>query len=228
MTRTQNHKINEPILEINVNERWGIDCISVTSRASSNGGLQNGYKFILTVDDYFSRFLWARKMKLQTAINVTKALKSIVQETQAYPKLIQVDNGNNFMNQTTEWMKDNNIIYIKTLSYTLTSNGLNTNVEHKNQRIREVLRELMIRNNNKNWTNSLQIACNNLNSERNGRTKQKSESISRPGQEIRNDDKGVIDLHKKRIVREIKKSTGHKFEVGNQVRVKMGALFLKI
>ena len=73
-----------------------------------------------------------------------------------------------FMNETSDWMKENNIVYIKTLSYTSTSNGL---LEGKNRRIREVLRELMIRNNNRNWTNSLQIACDNLNSQRNGTTK---------------------------------------------------------
>ena len=41
-------------------------------------------------------------------------------------------------------------------------------------------------------------------------------------------DKNVVDLHKKRIIREIKKSTAHKFEVGDLVCVKMGALFSKV
>ena len=47
----------------------------------------------------------------------------------------------------------------------------------------------------------------------------------REGYEIRAIDKGVVDLHKKRIE---KKSTAHKIEVGDIVRVKMGALFSKI
>ena len=93
ITRTQHHKMNKPILSKNVNERWGIDCINMTSFANNNGGIHNGYKFILTVVDYFSRYVWARKMKIQTANNVTNALKSIVQETKTYPKLIQADNG---------------------------------------------------------------------------------------------------------------------------------------
>ena len=105
------------------------------------------------------------------------------------------------------------------------SNGL---VEGKNRRIREVLRELMIRNNSRNWTNSLQLACDNLNSQRNGTTKKKPISVWREGHEVRAVDKDVVDLHKKRIIKEIKKSTAHKFEVGDLVRVKMGALFSKI
>ena len=45
----------------------------MTSFANNNGGVQNGYKFILTVVDYFSRFIWAMEMKSETAINVTNA-----------------------------------------------------------------------------------------------------------------------------------------------------------
>ena len=61
ITRTQNHVINKPILSRNVNERYGIDCIDMTSFAKENGGINNGYKFILTVVDYFFRYVWARK-----------------------------------------------------------------------------------------------------------------------------------------------------------------------
>ena len=39
---------------------------------------------------------------------------------------------------------------------------------------------------------------------------------------------GKKNLHKKRIIREIKKKTAEKFQVGDLVRVKMGALFFKI
>ena len=86
----------------------------------------------------------------------------------------------------------------------------------------------MIRNNNRNWTNSLQIACDNLNSQRNGTTKKAPVIIWCQGHQIEDRDKDVVDLHKKRIIREIKKSTVEKFEVGDLVRVKMGALFSKI
>ena len=85
----------------------------------------------------------------------------------------------------------------------------------------------MIRNNNRNWTNSLQIACDNLNSQRNGTTKKTPISVWRQGHQIEERDKDVVDLHKKRIVRELKKNTAEKFQLGDLVRVKMGALFSK-
>ena len=59
----------------------------------------------MTVVDYFSRFVWARKMKTHTALNVTNALKSIVEETKTYPKMIQADNGSEFMNETSKKSK---------------------------------------------------------------------------------------------------------------------------
>ena len=41
------------------------------------------------------------------------SIQSIVEETKTYPKIIQADNGSEFMNETSKWMKDNNITYIE-------------------------------------------------------------------------------------------------------------------
>jgi IS30 family transposase len=143
ITRPQNHIINKPILEVSPNNRWGIDSINMVSYASSNEGIDAGYKFILTVCDYFSRKTWLRALKSQTAVNVRNALINIVVETKTYPRIIQADNGSEFEAETSQWMKDNDIIYIKTLSYSPESNGL---VEGTNKKIRNVLREIMFPN----------------------------------------------------------------------------------
>ena len=223
ITRPQNHKMNKPILATSPNERWGIDCINMTSYASSNGGIDKGYKFILTCVDYFTRKVWARAMKKQTAKNVTIAMKSIVAETHAYPKIIQADNGTEFLGETTKWMKENDIIYIKTLSYTPTANGL---VEGKIKIIRKILREIMIRNNSQKWMNYLQICCDNMNSQRNGTTKQTPNSLWKEGHGEKNE--SVINLHKERIAKEIQGNTTKEYKVGDYVRVKMGSLFSEV
>ena len=51
-----------------------------------------------------------QKNETQTAINVTKASKNIVEETPTYPEMIQADNGSIFMDKTSDWMKENNIV----------------------------------------------------------------------------------------------------------------------
>ena len=226
ITRPQNHKMNKPILATSPNERWGIDCINMTSYASSNGGIDKGHKFILTCVDYFTRKVWLRAMKKQTAKNVTSAMKSIVAETKTYPNIIQADNGTEFLGETTAWMKENNIVYIKTLSYTPTANGL---VEGKNKIVRKILREIMIRNNSQNWVNYLQICSNNMNSQRNGTTKQTPDSLWKEGHEIQGEkNESVIQLHKKRIAREVQGNTTEEYKVGDYVRVKMGSLFSEV
>ena len=93
------------------------------SYANSNGGIDRGFKFILTVVDYYSRKVWLRALKNQTSINVRNALVEIVQETKTYPKIIQADNGSEFQKETSVWMKEHDITYIKTLSYSPESNG---------------------------------------------------------------------------------------------------------
>ena len=62
----------------------------------------------------------------------------------------------------------------------------------------------MIRNNSQNWVNYLQICSNNMNSQRNGTTKQTPDSLWKGGHEIEGEkNESVIQLHKKRIAREV-------------------------
>jgi IS30 family transposase len=117
ITRPQNHIINKPILALSPNNRWGIDCINMVAYASSNGGIDAGHKSILIVCDYFSRKTWLRALKSQTAVNVRNALVSIVAEIKTYPAIVQADNGSEFKAKTSQWIKDNNITHIETLSH---------------------------------------------------------------------------------------------------------------
>ena len=178
ITQPQNHVVNKPIMSHSPNERYGIDCINLVSYASANGGVDRGYKYILTVVDYFSRFTWVRALKAQKAVNVRDALMSIVAETKTYPRIAQCDNGSEFQAETSAWFKDHNITYIKTLSYSPESNGL---VEGTNKKIRKVLRECMIRTNSRNWTRNLQNCANLLNSQINGTTKRTPDSVWKEG-----------------------------------------------
>jgi hypothetical protein len=208
------------------NERWGIDCISLVNYASANGGIDRGWKFILTVVDYFSRKCWLRALKSQTAINVRNALINIVAETKTYPRIVQADNGVEFKAETTDWFKEHNITYIKTLSYSPESNGL---VEGTNKKVRKVLREIMIRTNSRNWYSNLQTTANLLNSQRNGTTKQTPDSIWKEGHELQGEqNQSIIRLHERRIINLIKNNDTTEYKIGDFVRVKMGTLYSKV
>jgi IS30 family transposase len=101
ITKSLNHTINKPIMTSSPNETYGIDCINMVSFTSANGGIDRGWKFILTVVDYFSRKCWLRPLKYRTAINVRNALINIVAETKTYPSIIMADNGSEFQGEIT-------------------------------------------------------------------------------------------------------------------------------
>jgi transposase InsO family protein len=180
LTRPQIHIINKPILATSPNERYGIECISMTSYSTGNSG-ERGYKFILTVVDYYSRKVWLRRLKIQTAINVRNALINILDETKTYPRIAQCDNGREFQGETSAWFKEHNIQYIKTLSYSPESNGL---VEGKNKIVRNNLREIMIRNNNRNWSNHFGIVEQLMNTTVTSTTKMAPNDIWAPGRPL--------------------------------------------
>jgi hypothetical protein len=191
--------------------------------ASANGGIDRGAKLQSVT---FSRKVWLRPLISQTAVNVRNALINLVQETKTYPRIIQADNGSEFKRETSEWMKDNNITYIKTLSYSPESNGL---VEGTNKKVRKVLREIMIRTNSRNWTRNLQNTANLLNSQTNGTTKRTPDSIWKPGHELQGEqDQDVIRLHERRIINAVKNNQNVEFKINDFVRVKRGTLYSSV
>jgi hypothetical protein len=84
LTRPKNHIVNKPILAT------ALPCRHIPVEMGVNVGIKSS-----TVVDYYSRKVWLRRLKTQTAINVRNALINIVDETETYPalyKLITVEN----------------------------------------------------------------------------------------------------------------------------------------
>lgn len=78
-----------------LDETWQADLVDMTSSASEN----NGYKYLLTVIDIFSKFAWATALKNKTGKEVTQAMKSIFQLGRK-PQKLHVDEGKEFYNNT--------------------------------------------------------------------------------------------------------------------------------
>ena len=74
---------------------WQADLAQVDSISTSN----NGYNFILTVIDVFSRYAWARPVKHKNGKMVTEAFNSILEEGRE-PDSLQTDQGKEFENST--------------------------------------------------------------------------------------------------------------------------------
>ena len=77
-----------------IDEQWQADLADVGLIARQN----NGFPFILTVIDIFSRYAWARPLPNKTGKAVAEAFKDIFKEGRI-PKRIQTDQGKEFENR---------------------------------------------------------------------------------------------------------------------------------
>ncbi|RWS27454.1 hypothetical protein B4U80_07983 [Leptotrombidium deliense] len=88
----RNFKRNKIIVQ-RIDEQWQADLVDMQEFHSQN----DGFKYILTVVDCFSKYAWAVALKTKSAVNVAKAFETILLHRQ--PFYIQTDNGKEFLNK---------------------------------------------------------------------------------------------------------------------------------
>jgi Integrase core domain/Chromo (CHRromatin Organisation MOdifier) domain len=100
-------KIKRNPVKVNyVNELWEMDVIFYPDIASYN----KGFAYVFAVLDTASRFLYVRFMKRKTCLECLDALKSVIEESGATPKLLMSDRGKEFACASfTEYLKEKNI-----------------------------------------------------------------------------------------------------------------------
>lgn len=64
--------------------------------------VNDGYRYILTVIDVFSRYAFARALKRKTGVEVAEALETIFKESKRQPHYLQTDEGKEFFNQRVQ------------------------------------------------------------------------------------------------------------------------------
>ena len=115
-------KVVRPIILKTPNERWNMDLIDM-----SIGVI---HRYILSVVDNFSGFLWTRRLLNRTAQTIVNTLQEIINANYpngsngTYPRLLQSDNGGEFSNALmTAFCNNNNIQQILSLSHHPSANG---------------------------------------------------------------------------------------------------------
>lgn len=109
-------------------ELWQADLVEMIPYARSN----NGYKYLLTVIDVYSKFAFAEPVRAKTGALVTKAFRAIVQRSKRQPRLLQTDQGKEFYNSVFS-------SYLKTLGvrhYSTYSNVKASVVERFNRTLK--------------------------------------------------------------------------------------------
>tara|TARA_R110000824_G_scaffold70899_3_gene181711 strand:+ start:1269 stop:2708 length:1440 start_codon:yes stop_codon:yes gene_type:complete len=161
-------KVVRPIISKTPNERWNMDLIDM-----SIGVI---HRYILSVVDNFSGFLWTRRLLNRTAQTIVNTLQEIINANYpngsngTYPRLLQSDNGGEFSNALmTAFCNNNNIQQILSLSHHPSANG---KVERKNREIRKKIKAGFIRQNANNWNATmLKDYTKNINNQVNAKTK---------------------------------------------------------
>ena len=138
----------KPIVEKACNMRWQIDLIDMSYIAKQN----NHINYIFNCVDVFSRYCWIRGLKRKDAVSTQKALESIFDEANIKPKMIQTDNGTEFMSTFDDYIKEQGIVHILNSTYTPTQNAI---VERSNKDIRKIINSFLVTNNTKRYIDNI-------------------------------------------------------------------------
>ena len=240
ITRVPVNKTHLTINTKNPNERWSVDLIDMTMY---DRPANRGMKYIFTCVDYFSGKVWARaisnrengtitqnanRQRFKTKPTLSDALKDIMREAKTEPKIIQVDNEFD-KGAFKKVCKDRDIILVAVLSHQSFTNG---KVERMNREIRKKTKAGFVRHNNLNWVDYLPDYIENINNQKNARTKRTPNEMWSEGyahldsQAERKDALNEIqdkqyDFLNERMKRNKELNEKYVFEKGDAVRVKL-------
>lgn len=194
----RNFKRRVVILE-GINDLWQADLVEMGEYSSDN----NGYRYLLTVIDAFSKYAWAYPIKTKTGFEVTKAIEQILLKQS--PANLQTDNGKEFYNVYFQnMMKKYNINHYSTYSSLKASI-----VERFNRTLKSKMWKLFSLNGNYKWIDKIQILVNNYNNTIHRTIKMKPKNVS-----ILNEKKLLQTVYSK-----IKILPKAKFKIGEKVRI---------
>ena len=98
VNKVNNALIAKPIRSSEFNSRWQVDLIDFRTLADGE------YKWIMTVQDHFTKYTWLRPLKNKCGLEVAKGLMEIFGDFGA-PFILQSDNGREFRNSIVTGLK---------------------------------------------------------------------------------------------------------------------------
>jgi hypothetical protein len=166
----------------------------------------NGFRYMLTVIDIFSKFAWV--VPLRTKTGIKEALEEIFEKSKRIPTRIQSDSGTEFYNkEVQDFLNSKNITLFSTHSEVKA-----VVVERFNRTLKQRLGKLFNINGNQNFIDDVQRIVKSYNNTYHSSIKMKPTEASKP----KNSTKVYLNLYGDLIN---KKQTPPKFEVGDFVRI---------
>lgn len=191
-------------------DQIGIDLIDMQNY------MHNGYNYILTGIDLFSKKAYAVAMKTKSDKDMIPAIKKLLKQTGPI-KSLRSDNGSEFISEKfKKVLADNNIKQVLSLSGKPQSNG---NIERFNGQLKKLLRMNMKINQTNDWVSMIPTLIDNYN-----QTKSRVTKYAPIELEKMSEDKNVLENVKGNITKSVKTKNepkGTKFKLLDHVRVKI-------
>lgn len=223
VTRDYRKVVNKPVLAKRPNERWMIDLVDLNQFTDSN----NGYRYILTCVDVFTRYLWCRPLREKEAATVRAALESISDEAGgATPSVLQSDQGREFRGEVSDWCDEHDISHAMSKSYSPQAQGL---LEGINKLIRRKLSDAMVRHNTRRWVDYLSAASDTWNITPHGQQKHSPLFLYLGDEEeVQEERKQALDILQERARKAVARNKTSELSVGDVVRVALAAVSTKV
>ncbi|QKS69576.1 putative integrase [Drosophila-associated adintovirus 2] len=184
-----------------INDTWQIDLVEMIPFFKQN----DGYRYLLTVIDTFSKFSYAEPVKSKSANDIVEALRKVFKNSKKTPKNIQSDQGKEFFNkQFLGLMNEMNINHYHTYTHLKASI-----CERFNRTLKNLMWKMFSYQGNYRWVHKLHQLINKYNNAYHRTIKMK------PSEVCRQNEKFILQS----VYNQLKIFPKHKYFVGDFVRV---------
>src|SRR5579884_1197458 len=205
-------KVVKPIIPSDKDHRWEIDLIDMTKYKHPN----NGYSWILTMVDLFTKFGWAIPLKNKEKATVVRGMSNFLSTYKGHIKVIQSDSGSEFLSLPfKKLMEDHGIKQVFSQPYRPQTNG---GVERYNKTLKYMIFKHMSLYKTQIWVDSLPGIVENYN------TSYQSTIKTTPMQAVNASPKEKTVIHQNIIDRSVKVVENKKLNlpelpIGTTVRI---------
>ena len=190
-----------------IDEQWQADLCDMTSRAKDN----DGFTFLLTMIDCFSKFAWVEPLLNKSGAEILKALKRVLKRSGRAPRRLQTDKGSEFVNkQVQRFLKERNVEF-----FTTNSEMKAAIVERFNRTLKTKMWKYFTANSTNGYIDVLQSLVGGYNQSRH-------RSIGMRPADVRESDSFVIRQRLYGSSKQTAASKRYKYGIGDVVRISKG------
>jgi transposase InsO family protein len=184
-----------------IDEQWQTDLADLSSLSKHN----DGYKFILTCIDIFSKFAWSVPVKTKSSKEVLAAFQSILKSSGRKPHILQSDAGTEFVNKDFQkFLKSEYIDFFSTRSEVKASI-----IERFNRTLKEKMWKFFTKSNTYRYIDIIQDLMHNYNNS-------KHRTIGTfPANVSEKNEREILN----KVFRVNRTAIEFKFKVGDKVRI---------